>query len=267
MLVGWGGNNGSTLSAGILANKLGLKWETKEGVHLSNYFGSLTQSSTVRLGLDERGNSVYIPFKHILPMVEPNDIVLGGWDISSLDLSQSMKRAKVLDIDLQRQLHDQMEQMKPLPSIYQPNFIAANQIDRADNIITGTKQQQLDVIRGHIRDFKTSNAVDKVIVLWTANTERFCAIEEGINDSAESLLESIQVSLSNLVYAIIMISFAVSKRGEEEISPSTIFAVASILEGCSYINGSPQNTFVPGVVELAEQRDVFIAGDDFKSGY
>jgi myo-inositol-1-phosphate synthase len=50
------------------------------------------------------------------------------------------------------------------------------------------------------------------------------------------------------------------------ISPSTIFAVASILEGCSYINGSPQNTFVPGVVQLAEQRDVFIAGDDFKSG-
>jgi myo-inositol-1-phosphate synthase len=50
------------------------------------------------------------------------------------------------------------------------------------------------------------------------------------------------------------------------VSPSTIFAVASILEGCSYINGSPQNTFVPGVVELAEERGVFIAGDDFKSG-
>jgi myo-inositol-1-phosphate synthase len=45
-----------------------------------------------------------------------------------------------------------------------------------------------------------------------------------------------------------------------------VFAVASILEGCSYINGSPQNTFVPGVVQLAEKHDVFIAGDDFKSG-
>jgi myo-inositol-1-phosphate synthase len=38
------------------------------------------------------------------------------------------------------------------------------------------------------------------------------------------------------------------------------------LEGTSYINGSPQNTFVPGVVELAEKAGVFIAGDDFKSG-
>lgn len=51
-----------------------------------------------------------------------------------------------------------------------------------------------------------------------------------------------------------------------EISPSTIFAVASVLEGVSYINGSPQNTFVPGVMQLAAQKDVFIAGDDFKSG-
>lgn len=51
-----------------------------------------------------------------------------------------------------------------------------------------------------------------------------------------------------------------------EVSPSTLFAVASILEGCAYINGSPQNTFVPGAVELAMQRGVFIGGDDFKSG-
>ena len=35
---------------------------------------------------------------------------------------------------------------------------------------------------------------------------------------------------------------------------------------CTYINGSPQNTFVPGLVELAEQKNVFLGGDDFKSG-
>merc|ERR1712048_35763 len=33
-----------------------------------------------------------------------------------------------------------------------------------------------------------------------------------------------------------------------------------------FINGSPQNTFVPGVVELAEKHNVLIGGDDFKSG-
>lgn len=53
---------------------------------------------------------------------------------------------------------------------------------------------------------------------------------------------------------------------EDEISPSNIFACAAILEDCPYINGSPQNTLVPGILELAEKHRVFVGGDDFKSG-
>ena len=34
----------------------------------------------------------------------------------------------------------------------------------------------------------------------------------------------------------------------------------------SFINGSPQNTFLPGVTELAIQHNVMLGGDDFKSG-
>lgn len=56
------------------------------------------------------------------------------------------------------------------------------------------------------------------------------------------------------------------KSSHAEVSPSTIFAIASILEGVAFINGSPQNTFVPGCIELAEKHKTFIGGDDFKSG-
>ena len=42
--------------------------------------------------------------------------------------------------------------------------------------------------------------------------------------------------------------------------------MASILEGAHYINGSPQNTLVPGIIELAQNHQVFLGGDDFKSG-
>jgi myo-inositol-1-phosphate synthase len=220
MLVGWGGNNGSTVTAGVLANQQNITWRTKEGVKSANYFGSITQASTVRLGTDASGNSVHVPMKNLLPLVEPNDIILGGWDISKLNLGDAMRRARVLDIALQDQLYDQMSEMTPLPSIYFPDFIAANQADRADNVLTGTKLEQMEQIRIDICNFKNEHGLEKVIVLWTANTERFAAIEEGINDTADNLLDSI-------------------KRGEEEISPSTLFAVASILEGSIYINGSP----------------------------
>ncbi|CAI5732551.1 unnamed protein product [Hyaloperonospora brassicae] len=247
MIVGLGGNNGSTLVASVLANKHHLTWTTKEGVQEPNYFGSITQASTVRLGSNAQGEGVYIPFHNLLPMVAPNDLVLGGWDISSLNLADAMKRAQVLDFDLQRQLVPYLESMSPLPSIYYPDFIAANQADRADNVLPGSKQDHLDAVRRHIRDFKQSNNLDKVIVLWSANTERFSDIIDGVNDTSAHLLSAIQAN-------------------EAEVSPSTIFAVASILEGCSYINGSPQNTFVPGVLDLAEEKKVFIGGDDFKSG-
>lgn len=45
-----------------------------------------------------------------------------------------------------------------------------------------------------------------------------------------------------------------------------LFSKLFVFLQCTYINGSPQNTFVPGVVELAEQKNVFLGGDDFKSG-
>lgn len=52
---------------------------------------------------------------------------------------------------------------------------------------------QMEQIRNDIRDFQLSSGVDKVIVLWTANTERFCEVVPGVNDSAENLLAAIQV--------------------------------------------------------------------------
>lgn len=52
---------------------------------------------------------------------------------------------------------------------------------------------QVEQIRADIRDFYQSSGVDKVIVLWTANTERFCDIIPGVNDSAKNLLAAIKV--------------------------------------------------------------------------
>ncbi|XP_011251380.1 inositol-3-phosphate synthase 1-A isoform X2 [Camponotus floridanus] len=162
MLVGWGGNNGSTITAALIANKLKLMWKTKEGEKTANWYGSLTQASTVRLGTKNKEEDIYVPISSMLPMVNPDDIEIDGWDISDINLADAMTRAKVLDINLQAQLQPYMMHMRPRKSIYYSDFIASNQ--------------------------------------------------------------------------------------------------------CTYINGSPQNTFVPGVLELVERQKTFIGGDDFKSG-
>jgi myo-inositol-1-phosphate synthase len=66
-----------------------------------------------------------------------------------------------------------------------------------------------------------------------------------------------------LMITVLALADAV-KNSHDEVSPSTVFAIASILDGHAYINGSPSNTFVPGCIELAERYGSFIAGDDFK---
>ncbi|EFJ37320.1 hypothetical protein SELMODRAFT_270269 [Selaginella moellendorffii] len=246
MLVGWGGNNGSTLTAGIIANREGISWVTKDGVQRPNYFGSVTQASTCRIG-SFRGEEIYAPFKSLLPMVNPDDVVLGGWDINNMNLADAMERAKVLDMDLQKQLRPYMDKMVPLPGVYDPDFIAANQGSRANNIFKGSKKEKMDKIIEDIRHFKSQTKVDKVVVLWTANTERYSDVIVGLNDTKENLFASLE-------------------RDEPEISPSTIYALACIQEGVPFINGSPQNTFVPGVIDFAVEKGTLIGGDDFKSG-
>ncbi|KAL2196404.1 Myo-inositol-1-phosphate synthase [Corynascus similis CBS 632.67] len=250
MLVGWGGNNGTTITAGIIANRRGLVWETRNGRQTANYYGSVVMGSTLKLGNDSKtGEEVNIPFHDVLPMVHPNDLVIGGWDISGMNLADAMDRAQVLEPTLKSLVRKELAQMVPLPSIYYPDFIAANQEDRADNLIPGSKASlaHVEQIRKDIREFKAANNLDKVIVQWTANTERYADIIPGVNDTADNLLKAIEA-------------------GHEEVSPSTVFAVASILENAPFINGSPQNTFVPGCIELAERQGAFIGGDDFKSG-
>jgi len=103
------------------------------------------------------------------------------------------------------------------------------------------------VLTIHIsREFKVNNKLNSVIVLWSANTQRFASLIDGVNDTDMNLLAAI--------------------KGNHEVAPSTIYAVASILEGCAFYIGSPQNTFVPGAIMLAEKYQVYIGCDEFETG-
>ncbi len=74
--------------------------------------------------------------------------------------------------------------------------------------------KHLEAIRKDIVQFKAQNDLEKVIVVWTANTERFTDVLSGVHDTEQNLLNAIG-------------------RGHSEIAPSQIFAVASILENCA----------------------------------
>ena len=93
-------------------------------------------------------------------------------------------------------------------------FIAANQADRVDNVFAGTNQECIDKIRKDIQEMKKQ--VDKVVVLWTANTEMFVLPE--IQTIAE-LKSRISENVS--------------------LASSILYCVAAIEEQVLYLNGSP----------------------------
>lgn len=96
----------------------------------------------------------------------------------------------------------------------------------------------MEEIRQNIRDFKQSSGVDKVVVLWTANTERFSEVREGVNDTAETFLRSIE-------------------NNEAEVAPSSIFAAACIQEGAFSFPSSPlhalESQFGPSLTFLIQE--------------
>ena len=244
MLVGMGGNNGSTFVSSILASQNNIEWENKNGNNKIDFFGSLYQYGNINIGFKD--NKPYTKLiKDVIKMKSPDEIILSGWDICNDNIYEACKKNKVLDIDLLKKLENKLKNIKPLHSISYDSFIAKNQKPRTNNLKNSkSKYYDLLLIKSDIESFKIKNNIEKVIVMWTASTERF---SNGDWNTIEDL-------------------FLAIKNNDEEISPSIIFAVASIMTGCIFINGSPQNTICPVILKLAKKYNTFVGGEDFKTG-
>jgi myo-inositol-1-phosphate synthase len=110
-----------------------------------------------------------------------------------------------------------------------------------DNDFEGTNQECIDKIRKDIQEMK--KRVEKVVVLWTANTEMYMLPEMETIDDLKSKIER-----------------------NQSMAASVLMCIACIEEQVLYLNGSPQNTFQKAVIEYAKQKGGLLGGNDFKSG-
>lgn len=244
MIVGLGGNNGTTFVTGILAHQLKKTWQTKNGIHEPIFYGSISQCGSVHVGYQ---NDIPIskPYKEMIDLHDIDNVVIGGWDICQDDLYTATVKNEVIDYNLREQLKKELEAYKPLPSVFYETFIASNQKSRANNVLKNdSKWYDVLHIVDDINNFKRINDVDDVIILWSATTERFT---KGNYRNQYDLLQAVTDS-------------------DPEISPSIIFAIASIYTGSIFLNGSPQNTLIKSVIDLAHEYKTFVGGEDFKTG-
>jgi myo-inositol-1-phosphate synthase len=243
MIVGLGGNNGSTMVASLLAYKNSVSWETKDGTETLKFYGSQSQYGAMT-SIQEAG--VNVPMKSYLKNVvcQPENIVVGGWDICGDTLYQCCVKNKVIPYDLRERLRESLESITPLKGIFDPGYYASNQALKANHVEALKKNRdRIEYVKECIAQFRKEHSLGKVVVLWSASTESAFVEEGEYHKTVHSLVDS-----------------------EQSLPPSWIYALGALEGGDIFLNGSPQNTLDPRIIDSARANGGYVAGNDFKTG-
>jgi myo-inositol-1-phosphate synthase len=232
LLVGLGAVSTTTI-AGIMAVRKGL----------AKPIGSLTQMGTVRLGKRTEGRSPSI--KEFAPIANLDDLVFGGWDIFEDNAYEAAKTAGVLDVRLLDQIKDELSAIKPMPAVFDRQYV--KRLD-GPNVKKGKNKKDLaEQLIEDIRRFKSSNKLDRVVLVWCGSTEIFMT-EAPCHQSIEAFEKGLEAS-------------------DPAIPSSMIYAYAAIREGIPYANAAPNlSADVPALLELAQKTGSPVAGKDLKTG-
>ncbi|MEO7823143.1 MAG: inositol-3-phosphate synthase [Gemmatimonadaceae bacterium] len=209
----------------------------------SKPIGSLTQMATIRLGKRTENRSPLI--KDFVPLASLDDIVFGAWDPIPDDALTAAKKAGVLEEkDLER-VAGFLQGIKPMPAVFDNKYVTRI---NGTNVKKGkTKRDLAEQLRQDIRDFKSKNKCDRMVIVWCASTEIF--IKAG---PQHATIEQFEKAM---------------EKNDDAIAPSMLYAYAAIMEGVPFCNGAPNlSVDMPALLKLAQERGVPISGKDFKTG-
>ena len=210
---------------------------------LSKPVGSLTQMATIRLG--KRTENRVPLIKEFVPLADLKDIVFGAWDPIPDDAYTAAKKAGVLEDRHLDPIADYLKAIKPMPAVFENKYVTRI---NGTNVKKGKNKRDLaEQLRQDIRDFKTKNKLDRVVVVWCASTEIY--IKPGPQHATLAQFEKAM------------------EANDEMIAPSMLYAYAAIMEGVAFCNGAPNlSVDLPALIQLANEKGVAISGKDFKTG-
>jgi myo-inositol-1-phosphate synthase len=107
--------------------------------------------------------------------------------------------------------------------------------------------EHAEQLKEDILAFKERERCDRLVMVWCASTEIFMKPTDAHRDIA-----SFEKAL---------------KARSAEIAPSMVYAYAALSLGIPFANGAPNLTVdTPALLELAREKNVPVAGKDFKTG-
>src|SRR4029450_239880 len=195
----------STFIAGVQAIKKGI----------AQPVGSLTQMGTIRLG--KRTERRVPAIKEFVPLASLEDLHFGGWDIFSDDVYQAAIKAGVIDSALLEAIRPALSAIHPWPAAFDNHYVKrlhGTHVKKA-----GNKMELVEQIQEDIAEFKRTNNLSRIVMVWCGSTEIFMT-----SAPVHQTLASFEKGLL---------------KNDPAIAPSMIYAYAAIRAGVPYANGAP----------------------------
>jgi myo-inositol-1-phosphate synthase len=223
----------TTFIAGVEAIKKGL----------AKPIGSVTQLATIRLGKRTDNNTPKI--KDFVPLAQLSDLEFAGWDIFEENCYDAAVHAGVLERSILEQVREPLEKIKPMAAVFDNEYV--KRIHGPNLKPNGSKMDHAEMLMDDIRQFREKSGAARLAMIWCGSTEVFhrpAAVHQSVKDFECGL-----------------------QKSDPEISPSQIYAYAAIKSGVPFTNGAPHLAAdAPALVEMARDRNVPVAGKDFKTG-
>ena len=223
----------STFIAGVIAARNGLAVP----------IGSVTQMAHIRLGQRDEDRNPLI--RDFVPLAGLDDLVFGGWDPISANVLEAARTCGVLEERDLAPLSAELEGIVAMDAVFNQRWV--KKLDGARVKPATSKWDQAQALVEDIERFRSENDCERLVMVWCGSTE---AYQEP--SAVHASVESFETGL---------------RSGDENISPSQIYAYAALVSDVPFANGAPNLAVdVPCMLELAAQRGVPIAGKDFKTG-
>jgi len=223
----------STFIAGVIAARNGL----------ATPIGSVTQMAHIRLGQRDEDRNPLI--RDFVPLAGLDDLVFGGWDPISANVLEAARTCGVLEERDLAPLSAELEGIVAMDAVFDQRWV--KKLDGARVKRATSKWDQAQALVEDIERFRSENDCERLVMVWCGSTE---AYQEP--SAVHASVESFETGL---------------RSGDENISPSQIYAYAALVSEVPFANGAPNLAVdVPCMLELAAQRGVPIAGKDFKTG-
>lgn len=232
LLPGLGAVATTTIAGALLARR-----------GLAKPIGSLTQMGTIRLGRRTDARSPRIA--DFVPLASMDQLVFGGWDILPEDAHARAVEADVLSPEHLAAVRDELAAIRPMTGAFYPEYVRRL---TGTHVKSGaTRAALVEQLRHDIRRFVRDNDCSRAVCVWCGSTETYTTptrVHDSISAFERGLWED-----------------------DPGITSSQLYAWACIQEGVPFANGAP-NLCVdfPAAWMLSREKDVPIAGKDFKTG-